>query len=85
MSSDLTAEALKEFQEWALRQTFAGKDNSPEYYVWERHVTRILEGLTKHVSDDPGDRYPVEEYLKEEDIVWLKSQRTTEIALDRKK
>lgn len=76
------AEVLKEYDTWSKVRSFSAPANSPEDFLHERRVKRLLTGLAKHVSDPIDDRYPIEEYLEEEDIVWLKSQRTTEVAVD---
>lgn len=76
------AEVLKEYDTWSRVRAFSGPANSPEDFLHERRVNRLLAGLAKHLADDYDNRYPIEEYLEEEDVEWIIAQGTTAVAVD---
>lgn len=74
-------EFLKEYDEWKMRKSFAQPANAPEDFLSEQRMTRIVGALSRHVSDPADDRYPIEEYLLEDDVDWLKAQGSTAVSV----
>jgi hypothetical protein len=78
-----TEELLKEYETWKQRKAFSGMvPDSPAMFIQERRTERALDALTSHLQDDAGDRYPIEEYLGEEDIDWLKTRKAVALPVD---
>lgn len=77
-----TEELLKEYDTWKTSRAFSGVRNGPADFVQERRIERVLSALARHLAD--GEiRYPIEEYLEEEDIDWLQTRKAVAFPMDR--
>ena len=77
--TDLT-ELLKEYDNWKTRKAFSiGVPDSPAVFMQEKRIERIVSALADILDVDAG---LIDSCFEEEDIVWLKSQGTTEVAVD---
>lgn len=77
-----TQELLEEYDLWSRKRSIQGKDDSPAAFMKERHMGRILLVLNNMLRDDRDDRYPLEEYLEDDDIEWIKAQGPAALVVD---
>lgn len=75
-------ELLNEYEAWSRTEAVKGRTVSPREFLDLRHTASLLAGLARALKDGRDDRYPMEEYLREEDIAWLESQEFAAVSVD---
>lgn len=80
--SNQTEALLTEYDVWKTSRAFSGVRNGPADFVQEKRIERVLSALAQHLSESSDDRYPLEEWLEEEDVEWIKTRKAVALPVD---